>query len=146
MRLDSPVFGNNEYLPTEYTRDGLNINPPLIISDAPDQAKSLALIFIDLDAFMTTWVHWLIFNIDSKTAEIGAGDFPNGAVIGLNSSGLAAYDGPFPPTGTHRYVFKLYALDFKLDSSAGIDKDKLEIAIRGHVLAQSQLICLYKRK
>jgi Raf kinase inhibitor-like YbhB/YbcL family protein len=146
MRLESPVFSNNEYLPSEYTRDDLNINPPLIISDVPKQTVSLALILIDLDAFMTTWVNWLLFNIDPATSNIGAGSTPPGAVSGLTSSGSTVYDGPFPPTGVHRYVFKLYALDLKLNLPAATSKEKFEIAIRGHILAQSQLICLCKRK
>jgi Raf kinase inhibitor-like YbhB/YbcL family protein len=146
MRLRSSAFEENQYLPAEYSRDGKNINPPLIISEVPAQTQSLALIVNDLDSFMDTRVHWLLFNIDPAITEIGAGSSPHGAIAGLTSSGLTAYDGPFPPTGVHRYVFKLYALDQMLKLPLGINKEKLEIAMRGHVLAQSQLIGLFKRK
>ncbi len=146
MRIESPAFGNNQYLPVEYTRDGLNVNPPLTFAEVPKGAGSLALIFIDLDAFMTAWAHWLLFNIDPKTAEIGAAGSPLRAVVGLNSAGTISYEGPFPPTGVHRYVFKLYALDISLKLKTGASKEELEMAMRNHVLAQSQLIALYKRK
>jgi len=146
MKLQSPAFANNKILPSEYTCDGLNINPPLIISGVPDQAKSLVLIFLDLDSMMDVWTHWLLYNIDPATTIIEANSSPKGVIAGLNSFGLAAYGGPCPPTKIHRYIFKLYALDSMLELPPGADKDKLETAIRGHVLAQSQLIGLYKRK
>ncbi|OGF24418.1 hypothetical protein A3H66_01875 [Candidatus Falkowbacteria bacterium RIFCSPLOWO2_02_FULL_45_21] len=146
MRLISPAFTNNQNLPTEYTYEGLNINPPLIISEVPAGAKSLALIFIDLDALMDIWVHWLLYNINPAITRIEAGSLPEGATPGLNSLGSNVFDGPCPATGVHRYIFKLYALDSRLDLPPGADKEKLEIAMRGHVVEQSQLICLYKRK
>src|SRR3990167_6740537 len=118
MRLISPAFTNNQNLPTEYTYEGLNINPPLIISEVPAGAKSLALIFIDLDALMDIWVHWLLYNINPAITRIEAGSLPEGATPGLNSLGSNVFDGPCPATGVHRYIFKLYALDSRLDLAA----------------------------
>jgi len=146
MRLNSTVFNNNQHLPEQYTCDGENINPPLTIAEVPEQAKSLVLIVEDLDALMGIWVHWLLFNINPTTTTIEANSRPVEAVPGLTGFGSTDYGGPCPSNGTHRYLFKLYALDLKLQLPAGINKETLEEAIRGHVIAQTQLIGLYRRK
>ncbi|MBI4779037.1 YbhB/YbcL family Raf kinase inhibitor-like protein [Candidatus Falkowbacteria bacterium] len=145
MKLQSPVFSDNQYLPKKYTGEDLNINPPLIISEVPRQAKSLALILLDIDALMDDWVHWLLYNIDPATVKIEADSLPKGAIAGLTSFGSTAYSGPCPPTGIHRYIFKLYALDARLDLPPEADKEKLKIAMRGRILEQTQLIGLYKK-
>lgn len=145
MNLRSPAFINNEYLPKEYTCDGADVNPPLTITGAPKEAKSLVLIFVDLDALMGVWTHWLLYNINPTVAEIKTNGIPAGALAGLTSFASTAYGGPCPTIGIHRYIFKLYALDAKLSLPPGPDKEKLENAMSGHVLEQAQLISLYRR-
>lgn len=143
MNLSSPAFQNNGKIPVKYTCDGENINPPLIISDIPNKTKSLVLIVDDPDAPMGTWLHWTVFNIDPKTKEISENSIPSGALEGITDFGSIGYGGPCPPSGTHRYFFKLYALDIKLDLSSGVSKEEIEKAIEGHILDKAELIGLY---
>lgn len=143
MQLTSPAFENNEIIPLEYTCDGQNISPPLSISDVPKEAKSLTITLDDPDAPGGTFTHWLLWNIDPKTAEISEGKVPPGAQEGLNSSMETGYTGPCPPAGTHRYIFSLYALNDKLDLPAESAKEELEEAIGEHVIAKSQLVGVY---
>ena len=146
MKLSSPAFENNQAIPSQYSCDGQDINPPLKISEAPENAASLVLIMDDPDAPMGTWVHWLVWNINPQTTEIAENNVPAGAVEGTTSFGRTGYGGPCPPSGTHRYFFKIYALDTKLDLSIEADKEKLEEAMDGHILAQAELIGLYSRQ
>lgn len=146
MKISSPVFENNECIPSKYTCDGGNISPPLMFSDVPGNAQSLVLIMDDPDAPRGTWIHWTIWNIDPKTTGIKENSVPGEAVEGITSFGRAGYGGPCPPTGTHRYFFKLYALDAKLDLAPDLDKSALEKAMQNHILAQAELIGLYTRK
>ena len=147
MRIESPAFGNTSRIPTAYTCDGANVNPPLAIADVPAGAKSLCLIMDDPDAPMGTWVHWTVWNIDPKTTGIPEHSVPKGSVEGKTSAGESGYGGPCPPppTGTHRYFFKLYALDRTLDLPASPDKAALERAMEGHILGNAELIGLYSR-
>ena len=145
MKIESPVFKNNELIPTKYTCQGEDINPPLKISAVPQSTKSLALIIDDPDAPVGTWVHWLLWNIPPETAEIGENSVPPGATEGQTDFGQPGYGGPCPPSGTHRYFFKLYALDTELSLAAGASKKELEAALRGHILEQAELIGLYKK-
>lgn len=142
MTISSPAFLHNEKMPAEYTCDGANISPGIKVSGAPDNAKGLVLIVDDPDAPMGTWVHWLVWNIEPTTGEIPAGALACG-VEGITSFGSTGYGGPCPPSGTHRYFFKLYALDtfLELDKSAG--KHELEQAMEGHILDRAELIGLY---
>ncbi len=144
MIIFSSAFSHNEKIPAEYTCDGVNISPGLKISYPPENAKSLALIVDDPDAPMGTWVHWLVWNIEPTINEIPGGGLIGG-VEGITSFGSAGYGGPCPPSGTHRYFFKLYALDIflELDKSAG--KQELEQAMEGHILDRAELIGLYSR-
>ena len=144
MNLTSPAFQNNAPTPSEYTCDGANLSPPLEISDAPSNAKSLALVMDDPDAPVGTWDHWVVFNIASAIREIPKGTEPNG-VGGRNSWGRTGYGGPCPPSGAHRYFFKLYALDTTLNLPEGSTKKELESAMQGHIVAQAQLMGTYKR-
>jgi len=146
MKIESPAFENNQSIPSKYTCDGENVNPPLKISHAPKGAKSLVLVFDDPDAPAGTWVHWTIWNIDPQTEEIAEANVPQEAVEGITSFGKSGYGGPCPPSGTHRYFFKLYALDtvLNLDSSAGVSD--MEKAMKGHVLDKAELMGLYERK
>lgn len=145
MKLSSLVFQNNGYIPVKYTCDGENVNPPLEISGVPAGARSLVLIMDDPDAPRGTWVHWTLWNINPETKEIKENLLPSGAVEGLTSFGRPGYGGPCPPSGTHRYFFKLYALDTILNLNPEADKKLLEKAMEGHILDYAEIIGLYKR-
>jgi Raf kinase inhibitor-like YbhB/YbcL family protein len=145
MKLTSPAFEHNKDIPSEYSCDGSDTSPELIIGDIPENAKSLVLINDDPDAPVGTWDHWIIFNISPTTTKIDKGKEPVGTP-GKNSWGKTGYGGPCPPSGTHRYFFKLYALDIKLDLQEGASKAEIEKAMQGHILEQTELIGLYKRQ
>jgi Raf kinase inhibitor-like YbhB/YbcL family protein len=145
MKLASSVFENNKMISAKYTCDGDNVSPPLEATDVPEDAKSLALVVDDPDAPGGDWVHWLVWNIDPKVGQITEGEVPENSVQGLTDFGKAGYGGPCPPTGTHRYKFKLYALDTNLDLGSDARKKDLEDAMKNHILEQSTLVGLYKR-
>jgi Raf kinase inhibitor-like YbhB/YbcL family protein len=145
LTITSPAFQNNGNIPRQYTCDGKDINPPLMITNCPQGTKSIALICDDPDAPVGIWVHWVIWNIDPGVKEIKENAVPQGAVQGMNDFRKHAYGGPCPPSGTHRYFFKVYALDTMLGISPTSTKADLEKAMKGHILAQGQLIGLYKR-
>ena len=145
MQLTSSAFQHNSVMPSEFTCDGENIHPSLSISGVPANAKSLVLIVDDPDAPVGTWDHWIVFNIDPLIKEIKQNEQPQG-VAGKNSWGKVGYGGPCPPSGTHRYFFKLYALDTTLSLPEGSAKNQVESAMQSHILAKSELIGLYKRK
>lgn len=143
MKITSPAFKHNEYIPAKYTCEGEDINPELSISDIPEGAKSLALIMDDPDAPMGVWVHWVVFDIP-VTARIEENSVPG--KLGITNSGRKDYHGPCPPSGTHHYFFKLYALDARLNLKEGVSKGQLEKAMQGHILDKAELIGLYQRK
>lgn len=145
MKIQSSAFEHNAQIPSKYTCDGENLSPPLSISEAPENAISLVLISDDPDAPAGTWVHWTLWNIDPKTKEIAENSVPKSATQGVTSFGENAYGGPCPPSGTHRYFFKLYALDTELNLDSSAKVLDLEKAIQRHILDQAQLIGLYKR-
>ena len=145
MKLSSSAFENNQLIPAKYTCDGENVNPPLVIVDIPEDTQSLVLIVDDPDAPSGAFTHWLVWNIDPQAKEIAEGSVPQNATQGKNDFGKNGWGGPCPPSGTHHYFFKLYALDQKLDLSASADKKDLEKAMQGHILSQTQLIGLYNR-
>jgi Raf kinase inhibitor-like YbhB/YbcL family protein len=146
MDLTSRAFPHNGMVPPEYTCDGANGNPPLTIRTAPAKTRSLALIVDDPDAPMGIWVHWVVWNIGPGTMDIPANSVPIGALQGTNDFGKQSYGGPCPPSGTHRYFFKLYALDTSLALKTGATKVQLEEAMKGHILEKAELIGLYRRK
>ena len=146
LKIASPIFENNENIPRKYTCDGMDISPPLLIENVPTDAKSLALIVDDPDAPMGTWVHWVVWNMNPGTKEIKENSVPEGAVQGNNDFRKQEYGGPCPPSGTHRYFFKLYALDKVLELRPGSNKADLEKSMKGHIISQAQLIGLYSRK
>ncbi len=146
LKLSSSAFKHNDSIPSKYTCDGADVNPPLVIENAPLSAKSLALIVDDPDAPAGNWVHWVVWNIDPTTNEIRENTVPSGALQGINDFRRRDYGGPCPPSGTHRYFFKLYALDMMLSLGPKANKAELERAMKGHVIAQSELIGLYKRR
>jgi hypothetical protein len=143
MKIESPSFRNNEMIPSKYTCDGANVNPPLLISGTPEDAKSLVLIVDDPDAPSKTWVHWIVWNIDPNTKEILENTIPEGAVEGMTDFGKQGYGGPCPPSGIHHYHFKIYALDItiSLDSSASVVD--IKEAMQDHILDSAELIGLY---
>jgi len=146
LKISSPVFENNGYIPSKYTCDGRDINPSLLIENIPAKSKSLALIVDDPDAPRGTWVHWVLWNIDPKTKQIKENSIPAGAKQGLNDFRKRTYGGPCPPSGTHRYFFKLYALDTMLNLGSDATKADLEKAMKGHIIDQDQSVGLYKRR
>ena len=146
MKISSAAFENNSFIPSKYTCEGQEINPPLEFRDVPEDTKSLALIVDDPDAPMKTWVHWTIWNIDAKTTQILQNSCPKGAVEGITSFGRTGYGGPCPPSGTHRYFFKLFALDKMLDLSPNSYARDIESTIEGHIIRKAELIGLYKKK
>lgn len=145
LTITSAAFADGEKIPPRYTADGSNVNPPLSISGLPEGTRSLALIVDDPDAPMGTWDHWIVFNIAPDTTEIAENSVPAGAVQGRNSWGRSDYGGPSPPSGTHRYFFKLYALDAELTLPPGAKKNRLMAAMKGHILADTELMGLYSR-
>lgn len=146
LKIASPAFEQNDQIPQRFTCDGEDVNPPLKISNVPPSAKSLALIVDDPDAPGKTWVHWVVWNIDPSTSGISEDSVPKGAAQGMNDFGKNPYGGPCPPSGTHRYFFKLYALDKVLQLSSRSTKYDLESAMRGHIVSQTELMGLYSRK
>lgn len=149
MQLSSPAFQNNGIIPSKYTCEGKNIHPPLEIHHVPKEAKSLALIMDDPDvpAFVRPdrmYDHWILFNIPPDATKIEEGKTPPGT-HGKNTSGKDRYIGPCPPDAQHRYFFKLYALDVKLNLEAGCTKKELEKTMEGHIIAQTKLIGLYEK-
>ncbi|BCS56056.1 YbhB/YbcL family Raf kinase inhibitor-like protein [Geobacter sp. SVR] len=146
MKISSPAFAHNQQIPSRYTCDGDDINPPLHIENIPAGTKSLALIVEDPDAPSGLWVHWLLWNIAPHQAEIGENSSPKEAMAGRNDFRRTAYGGPCPPSGSHRYIFRLFALDRLLPLAGGSSKQQLEAAMEGHVLGSAQLIGLYSRQ
>ncbi len=146
MKISTRAFSELRPIPERFTVDGDNVNPPLTISDVPPKTKSLALIFDDPDTLLGAWTHWLVWNIKPNTTVIPEASVPPAAVVGSNDARLPKYVGPSPPRGTHRYVFRLYALDQKLNIPPGSDRDTLEEALHGHILAKAELLGRYARE
>mgnify|MGYP001574903890 CR=1 FL=1 len=146
MKLGSPAFEHNQKIPSKYTCDGENINPPLKIESVPEATKSLVLIMDDPDAPRGTWVHWTLWNISPDTKEIPENSVPAGAVEGATSFGKPGYGGPCPPSGTHRYFFKFYSLNTTFELSPQVDKAILETAMEGRILDKAELVGLYSRR
>ena len=151
MQITSPVFMEGGMIPSKYSCDGQDISPPLEWKDIPVGTKSFALIGDDPDAPVGTWVHWVVYNIPSNITSLNENvkpekDFKNGMRQGNNSWPKIGYGGPCPPSGTHRYFFRLYALDKVLDLKSGATKAQLLEAMKGHVLAEAPLMGKYKRQ
>ncbi len=149
MKLASSVFVHEGKIPSRYTCDGDNTNPPLTISDVPSEAKSLVLIMDDPDVPKEIredgmWDHWVLFNLPANLREINEGEEPLGT-RGKGTSGNLDYFGPCPPDREHRYFFKLYALDKELDLPEKATKQQVEHAMEGHVLVKAELIGRYER-
>lgn len=143
MKISSPVFGNGEHIPRQYSRFGEDKSPPLQISAVPPNTQSLALIMDDPDATRGLFTHWVVFDMDPKTDKIGEDHAPENACQGSNDWGQASYGGPKPPSGDHRYFFRLYALDSKLDLPRGSKRQEVESAMKGHIIDEAELIGRY---
>ena len=143
MKIKSPEFENGQNIPSKFTCEGEDVNPALTIEDIPEGTKSLSLIVDDPDAPVGLWVHWVVFDIP-PASRMKENNIPGKQ--GINSSRGMNYHGPCPPSGTHRYFFKIYALDTVLNLKEGISKAQLENAMQGHILDKAELVGLYKRK
>jgi Raf kinase inhibitor-like YbhB/YbcL family protein len=147
FELTSPAYASGQPIPAQYTCDGQDISPPLQWHDAPKDTQSFALIMDDPDAPAGDWVHWLLYNLPADLRELlENAALPQGSQTGKNSWGRFEYGGPCPPRGTHRYFFKLYALNTTLDQAAGNSKAHLLKAIAWHTLAQAELMGTYSRQ
>lgn len=143
LQVHSHAFAHNGHVPPEYTCQGKNYNPPLEISHIPAATRTLALIMEDPDAPNGTFDHWLLWNIPPNAA---IAEQSNPGISGTNDFGKTGYGGPCPPSGSHRYFFRVFALDTELDLPAGSKKAALLEAMEGHILAKGELMALYKKK
>ena len=151
LDIRSSAFEEGELIPEKYTCDGEDVSPPLSWTQPPNEAKSMVLICDDPDAPMGTWVHWVLFGLSPETLELPEGvtsdkEVLGGAKHGLNDFRKYGYGGPCPPGGTHRYFFKLYAVDTQIDLNAGATKKEVLNAIKGHILEEGQLMGRYSRQ
>jgi hypothetical protein len=148
--LTSPEFVNEEAIPAKFSCDGEDLSPLLEWTDPPDGTQSFALIMDDTDAPGGTWVHWVLYNIPADARSLPdavptGSTLEDGSSHGRNSWGRMEYGGPCPPSGTHRYFFKLYALDILLEASSEIDNGGLIGLMEGHILAETELMGVYSR-
>lgn len=151
MIIKSSAFAEGDMIPPKYTCDEQDVSPPLEWKDAPAGTKSFALIFDDPDAPGGIWVHWVVYNIPSNIFQLEENIKPQQGskdtiLQGNNSWSRTGYGGPCPPKGTHRYYFKLYALDEILPFKPGMSKKELLNSMKGHILAEAQLMGKYKRQ
>ena len=142
LKISSPSFKENGFIPEKYTCDGMNVNPSLNIEHIPEKTRCLAIVVDDPDAPVGTWVHWVMWDIP-VTHHLKENDAPG--MQGMNDFSKHVYSGPCPPNGTHHYFFKVYALDCILDLPVSSNKYNLEKAMSGHILGFGELIGLYKR-
>ncbi len=140
LKISSPVFEEGEEIPKKYTCKGENVNPEINIENLSEKTKSLALVMDDPDAPSGVFVHWVVWNISPDKTKISENSVPERAVQGVNNFGKTGYGGPCPPSGTHRYYFKIYALDSKISLEQGASKQELEMAMEGKIIAQGELM------
>ena len=145
MKITSSAFHEGANIPSKFTCDGSDTSPPLQIAGVPSGAKSLVLIVDDPDAPGGLFTHWLVWNIPPQTNSIAEGSAPKG-VQGANDFGKSGYRGPCPPPGTHRYSFRIFALDRELELGSGAKRSQVDAAMKGHVIAEGELIGRYARK
>jgi Raf kinase inhibitor-like YbhB/YbcL family protein len=145
MKITSSAFQEGAGIPSKFSCDGANTSPPLQIAEVPSGAKSLALIVDDPDAPSGLFTHWAVWNISPQINAIAEGSAPKG-VQGTNDFGKSGYGGPCPPSGTHRYYFKIFALDRELDLPSGAKRSQLDAVMKGHVVAHGELMGRYSRK
>jgi hypothetical protein len=143
LSVKSQAFEEGKPIPKKYTCDGQDINPPLTVEGIPKEAKTLALIVDDPDAPSGTFDHWIVWNIPASSSKIGENTVPG--IEGSNGARQTGYFGPCPPSGTHRYFFKVYALDTALSLGVGSKKRDVEKAMQGHILTSGELMAVYSR-
>jgi Raf kinase inhibitor-like YbhB/YbcL family protein len=143
LSIKSPAFEHGKLIPKKYSCDGQDINPPLTIEGIPKEAKTFVLAVDDPDAPSGTFDHWIVWNIPASASKIGENTVPG--TEGMNSARQQGYMGPCPPWGTHRYFFKVYALDTELSLGASSRKKDVEKAMQGHILGKGELVGLYRR-
>lgn len=151
MKIESSAFANGQGIPQKYTCQGTDVSPALKWSEAPQNVKTFALIADDPDAPIGTWVHWVVYDLPANAHDLPEGvaktDHANGGTQGINDFKKIGYGGPCPPPGkTHRYFFKLYALDTALGLRPGATKQQVEQAMKGHILAQAEVMGTYQRR
>lgn len=142
LEISSPAFRQGGMIPRRYTCDGDDVNPPIDVGELPSSTRSLTLIVDDPDAPSGTWLHWLVWNI-AITRHIREKEVPGDQ--GVNDFGRNTYGGPCPPSGTHRYFFRIYALDDLLDLPEGSTRHEVESAMREHIIGYGELMGVYKR-
>jgi Raf kinase inhibitor-like YbhB/YbcL family protein len=145
MKITSSAFQEGGNIPSKFTCDGSDSSPPLQITGVPSEAKTLVLIADDPDAPGGLFTHWLVWNIPTQTNSIAEGSAPKG-MHGTNDFGKSGYKGPCPPPGTHRYSFKIFALDRELDLRPGARRSQVDAAMKGHIIAQGELVGRYARR
>src|SRR5947209_16301607 len=145
MKITSSAFQQGGNIPSKFTCDGPNTSPALQISGIPAEAKTLVLIVDDPDAPSGLFTHWVVWNISPQTSTVAEGSTPKG-VQGTNDFGKSGYGGPCPPSGTHRYYFRIFALDREMDLSVGAKRSQLDTAMKSHVIAKGELMGQYARK
>jgi Raf kinase inhibitor-like YbhB/YbcL family protein len=145
MKITSSAFQEGASIPSKFTCEGSDTSPPLQIADIPSEAKSLVLIADDPDAPGGLFTHWAVWNISPQTNAVGEGSAPKG-VQGTNDFGKSGYGGPCPPSGTHRYYFKIFALDRELDLPFGAKRGQLDVAMKDHIVAQGELMGRYSKR
>lgn len=146
LTILSPAFKNGEEIPSRYTCEGADTSPPLVFGKTPPTARMLALIMEDPDAPAGTWVHWVVWNIPVETREIPENGLPPEVSQGHNDWKRNNYSGPCPPSGTHRYYFRIYALDKSLLLTSATTKTGLERAMKGHIVAKGELMGTYRKR
>ena len=146
ISITSPSFQAGGDIPAKFTCSGTNVSPELQISSVPNEAKSLVLIVDDPDAPRGLFTHWIVWNIDPKTTRVAENNPPTDGVQGTNDFGKRNYGGPCPPSGTHRYFFKIFALNTKLELKPGARRAELDAAMRSHILAQGELMARHSHK
>jgi len=145
MQLHTDAFEHAGQIPKEYTCDGEGVSPTFRIAGVPEGVVSLVLIMDDPDSPKGTWTHWLVWNIPSDTEILGSTQVPPGAREGLNSAGVPGYYGPCPHEGSHRYFFRLYALDTLLELPSMTTQEELLAAMKKHIVTETELVGLYCR-
>lgn len=146
MRIISPAFKNGEKIPVKYTCDGRELSPPLLVEEVPAGAKSLALIAEDPDASGGTWIHWTVWNINPRAAFLEENEVPPGAIQGVTSAQSIGWHGPCPPSGSHRYFFRVWALDRELELPIGASVQDLRNEIKAHQIDSAEMFGVYERQ
>ncbi len=143
MQITSTNFQNNEPIPSRFGRDEDDVNPSLTFSEIPEKAESLALIMEDPDAPSGLFTHWILYNMTPGVLQIVEGELPVSGIQGLNDYGEPKYGGPKPPSGTHRYFFKLFALDTMIETTSALDRTALYQAMDDHIIDKAEIVGTY---